>query len=54
MDAFGWLPENAGGAALADYAAQQGAQLVLVPAQIDEPDYLTAVDAAASVPVEVV
>ncbi|HVF19694.1 MAG TPA: hypothetical protein VNA14_05575 [Mycobacteriales bacterium] len=45
VDAYGWLPQKGGGAALADYAAQQGANLVLVPSSLDEPDYLTAVSA---------
>jgi len=42
VDAYGWLPDSAGGPALAAYAAQQGADLVLVPLSIEEPDYLTA------------
>ncbi len=55
VDAYGWLPDHAGGAALAEYAAQQNAQLVLVPARIDEPDYLTAGDSStSSLQVEVV
>jgi len=42
VDAYGWLPEKSSSADLAAYAAQQGADLVLVPAGIEEPDYLTA------------
>ena len=45
VDAYGWLPQHGGGAALADYAAQQGAHLVLVPSSLDEPDYVSAVTA---------
>ena len=56
VDAYGWLPDHAGGAALAAYAAQQGADLVLVPAEIDQPDYVSALSGAGapSVQVEVV
>jgi len=56
IDAYGWLPESSGGAALAAYAARQGADLVLVPAEIDQPDYLTVGDgaSASSIQVEVV
>jgi hypothetical protein len=32
VDAYGWLPENADRDALRDYASEQGARLVLVPA----------------------
>ena len=48
IDAFGWLPEKADAASLRDYAAQQGAGLVVVPAE--EPDLA----GDLGVPVEVV
>ena len=54
VDAYGWLPEDAGGAALAEYAARQQAELVLVPADIEEPDYLTGVQGSGSLHVELV
>jgi len=38
VDAWGWLPEDFGGDALAQYAAQQQASLVLLPADLDEPE----------------
>ena len=36
VDAYGWLPDKPGGDALAAYAAQQQADLVLIPADLDE------------------
>jgi hypothetical protein len=38
VDAYGWLPRDAGGDALAAYAAEQQAELVLVPADLDDPE----------------
>ena len=37
IDAYGWLPDNSGGEVLATYAAQQQADLVLLPADLDDP-----------------
>jgi hypothetical protein len=37
VDAYGWLPDKQGGDALAAYAAQQQADLVLLPAELDDP-----------------
>ena len=48
VDAYGWLPQHGGGAALADYATQQGAELVLLPSTLEEPDYLSAVSERSS------
>jgi nucleotide-binding universal stress UspA family protein len=41
IDAYGWLPEKSGGDALAAYAATQQADLVLIPADLDDPDITT-------------
>jgi nucleotide-binding universal stress UspA family protein len=38
VDAYGWLPEDFGGDALAQYAAQQQADLVLLPHDLDAPE----------------
>lgn len=38
LDAYGWLPDKIGGEALATYAAQQQADLVLLPADLAEPE----------------
>ncbi|MDQ1709895.1 MAG: hypothetical protein QOG49_1280 [Frankiaceae bacterium] len=35
VDAFGWLPNDPGGKGLADYAMQENADLVLLPAGTD-------------------
>jgi hypothetical protein len=48
VDTFGWLPEKADANSLRDYAAEQGAGLVVVPAE--EPDLA----GDLGVPVEVV
>ncbi|MDQ1710883.1 MAG: hypothetical protein QOE45_333 [Frankiaceae bacterium] len=37
IDAYGWLPDKAGGDALAAYAAQEHADLVLIPQDLDDP-----------------
>jgi hypothetical protein len=55
IDAYGWLPDKFGGDALAAYAAQQQADLVLIPADLDEPEiteYFALDDAAQGVTVE--
>ena len=38
IDAYGWLPEKAGADALAEYAAREQADVVLLPADLDEKD----------------
>lgn len=38
VDTYGWLPDHVGGDALASYAAQQQADLVLLPADLDDPE----------------
>ena len=38
IDAYGWLPDKIGGDALAAYAAQQQADLVLLPEDLAEPE----------------
>ena len=55
IDAYGWLPDNVGGDALASYATQQQASLVLLPADLDAPeitDYFSFEGNAAGVRVE--
>lgn len=55
VDAYGWLPDKVGGDALAAYAAQQGADLVLLPADLDEPEitrYFELDDTGAGLTVE--
>lgn len=55
IDAYGWLPDDFGGNALATYAAQQQASLVLLPADLDAPeitDYFSFEGNAAGVKVE--
>lgn len=50
IDAWGWLPEKFGGDELATYATRQGASLVLLPADLDQPeitDYFEDASAAA-------
>jgi hypothetical protein len=45
IDAYGWLPDHAGGDALAAYAEEQGAHLVLMPTDLhlkDIDDYFAA------------
>jgi nucleotide-binding universal stress UspA family protein len=39
IDAYGWLPEKFGGDELATYAAQQQADLVLIPADLDDEEF---------------
>lgn len=34
-DAYGWLPDETGGAAIASYAARENAGLILVPASLE-------------------
>lgn len=36
IDTYGWLPDDFGGEALAEYAGQQHADLVLLPNDLDE------------------
>jgi nucleotide-binding universal stress UspA family protein len=38
IDAYGWLPDDVSGDALAQYAARQQADLVLLPADLDAPE----------------
>jgi nucleotide-binding universal stress UspA family protein len=55
IDAWGWLPSTFGGDALAQYAAQQGASLVMLPTDLEEPEitrYFELDEAAAGVAVE--
>ena len=55
IDAYGWLPDSFSGGALATYAAQQQADLVLLPADLDAPeitDYFSFEGNAAGVKVE--
>lgn len=62
VDAWAWLPRETGGDALAGYAAEQGAELILVPAELEHPGFLDRIqgktldttEAAAQVPVVVV
>ena len=57
VDAYGWLPDKANGTALAEYAAQQDADLVLLPADLDQRDiveYFAADEHRVSVKVETV
>lgn len=55
IDAYGWLPDSIGGDALAEYAAQQHADLVLLPNDLDAPqitDYFALDTNAPGVKVE--
>lgn len=55
VDAWGWLPEKFGGDELAQYATQQNADLVLLPAELDNPEitqFFDLDDAAAGLSVE--
>lgn len=55
VDAYGWLPDKLGGDALAAYAAQQQADVVLLPADLNEPEiveYFKLQDEGAGVTVE--
>jgi len=62
VDAWAWLPSDAGGDALADYARDQGADLILVPEELESPSLLDRLQGkdveqtveAGSVPVVVV
>jgi hypothetical protein len=38
-DAYGWLPDEKGAQGLARYAAREGADLVLIPADLDDPSF---------------
>jgi hypothetical protein len=42
VDAYGWLPTSHGPEALAEYAAQQSARVIVMPAEREEVDPLTA------------
>ncbi len=46
VDAFGWLPEATGGAALAEYAVSRQAELLLIPVDLDDADIAGAQGAA--------
>ncbi len=37
VDAYGWLPDKKSGEALADYADKQAADLIMLPAELQEP-----------------
>ena len=37
IDAWGWLPSSPAGTDLAEYAERQGADVILVPADLEEP-----------------
>lgn len=37
IDAYAWLPGEVGGDALAEYADEQGADLIMVPEELEEP-----------------
>lgn len=37
IDAYGWLPSGKGGGTLADYARDQGADLIMVPSEMERP-----------------
>lgn len=55
IDAWGWLPDRFGGDALAQYALQQDANLVMLPADLDQPEitqFFELDDAAAGLTVE--
>ena len=39
IDAYAWLPGEAGGDALADYAHQEGADLIMLPASMKDPGF---------------
>lgn len=62
VDAWGWLPRESGGEALAAYAAAQGAEVILVPPELEHPGLMDRIqgkkldmtEAAAGVPVVVV
>lgn len=38
-DAYGWLPDEKGAEGLANYAARENADLVLLPADLDDPEF---------------
>jgi hypothetical protein len=40
VDAWAWLPDSAGGEDLAEYAERQGADLILVPEELESPGLL--------------
>ena len=40
IDAYGWLPDHKGGAALGEYAEREGADLVLVPQSMEPEEYI--------------
>jgi nucleotide-binding universal stress UspA family protein len=53
-DAYGWLPDQPGGAPIAEYAAMQGAQLILVPSAMEDTDIVGELrEATNASPVEV-
>ncbi|HVE64681.1 MAG TPA: hypothetical protein VNB94_12885 [Mycobacteriales bacterium] len=47
VDAYGWLPDATGGAALAEYAVSRQADLLLMPADIEPPDLIDGARGAA-------
>jgi hypothetical protein len=40
IEAWGWLPDSSGGEDLAQYAERQGADLILVPEELESPGIL--------------
>ncbi len=40
IEAFGWLPSKKGADALAEYAEQQGADLIMLPQSLDDPSLI--------------
>ncbi|MGI8926698.1 MAG: hypothetical protein ACR2HN_08665 [Tepidiformaceae bacterium] len=40
VDAYGWLPQQKGSGALAEYAEKQGAELIMLPKEMDDPGLL--------------
>jgi len=47
LDAYGWLPDSTGGVAVAEYAVSRQADLLLMPADIDQADFIDGAKGAA-------
>jgi hypothetical protein len=52
VDAYGWLPRSASGEDLAAYAAQQQAELVLVPTDLADPKLVEPLERADAIRLE--